>query len=104
MVATALTDISPGDEAGVFSGENILIRTVPAVEKIPFGHKIALRDIEAGEKILKYGAAIGECTRPIGTGCLVHVHNVKSLCVDIPPAFKREIMRQMGLDFPLDAE
>ena len=53
---------------------------------------------------MKYGEIIGECTRDIRQGELVHVHNVKSLAVDIPEAFKIEIMRQMGIEPEEDAK
>lgn len=43
------------------------------------GHKIALKDIKAGEKIIKYGFPIGVAMRDISKGDWVHVHNVKTL-------------------------
>ncbi len=45
---------------------------------LELGHKIAARDIAAGEKIIKYGAPIGSATRDIRAGEHVHVHNIKS--------------------------
>ena len=96
-VATALVDLRAGEEADLFSPENAALGKITAAEDIPYGNKIALRDIETGQRVIKYGAEIGECTRKIGKGCLVHVHNVKSLSVDIPPAFKKEIMKQMNI-------
>ena len=45
---------------------------------IPAGHKIALRDISRGEKIIKYGEVIGVAKEDIKKGEWVHVHNVKS--------------------------
>ena len=45
---------------------------------LELGHKIAARDIAAGEKIIKYGAPIGSATRAIRAGEHVHVHNIKS--------------------------
>jgi altronate dehydratase len=45
---------------------------------IPLGHKVAVRPIAAGEKVLKYGAAIGSATCPIAAGEHVHVHNLAS--------------------------
>lgn len=45
-------------------------------EIIPAGHKVALRDISAGETILRYGAPIGKAIRPIPAGGHVHVQNV----------------------------
>ncbi len=42
------------------------------------GHKLARRDIEQDEKILKYGAPIGHATEGIKAGGHVHIHNVDS--------------------------
>ena len=42
------------------------------------GHKLAFRQISAGERILKYGASIGSATRDIAAGEHVHLHNMKS--------------------------
>ena len=43
------------------------------------GHKIALKDIKAGEKVIKYGFPIGIASSDIKKGDWVHVHNVKTL-------------------------
>ena len=42
------------------------------------GHKYALRDINAGEDIIKYGNPIGHATVDIKKGEHVHTHNVKT--------------------------
>lgn len=42
------------------------------------GHKYALRDINAGEDIIKYGNPIGHATCNIKKGEHVHTHNVKT--------------------------
>ena len=47
-------------------------------EGIPAGHKFALRDIPAGEYIIKYGEIIGRATADIKVGEWVHTHNVRS--------------------------
>ncbi len=44
---------------------------------IPFGHKVALRPIAAGDPVVKYGVAIGFATNDIATGEHVHVHNCR---------------------------
>jgi SAF domain len=36
-----------------------------------------LRDIEAGDQVVKYGVAIGLATSDIRAGQHVHVHNLK---------------------------
>jgi len=97
MVATALVDLKKGEMADVHDNKNVHLFSVLALEDIRYGNKIALNDIAKGERVIKYGAIIGECTHGIKKGELVHVHNVKSLTVDIPPAFKAEIMRQMNI-------
>ncbi len=48
-------------------------------EDVPYGHKIALRDIEVGEKVREYGETIGVAVKKITKGSHVHVHNIKSL-------------------------
>lgn len=42
------------------------------------GHKIALKDIKKGEKIIKYGFPIGHATENIKEGEWVHTHNIKT--------------------------
>ncbi len=47
-------------------------------DKIPAGHKFALRDILKGETVIKYGQIIGRASSDIKKGDWVHTHNVKS--------------------------
>jgi len=74
-VATCLEDIRAGAEVEVRLGEEV--RHVKALEKIPFGFKIAITDIATGAHILKYGESIGLASSPISKGDLVHVHNLE---------------------------
>lgn len=46
---------------------------------IPYGHKIAICDIEEGEHIMKYGESIGAASSNIKKGEYVHVHNMDAL-------------------------
>lgn len=46
---------------------------------VPYGHKIALREIAVGEHIMKYGESIGAASRSIQKGDYVHVHNLDAL-------------------------
>lgn len=57
--------------------------TVTAAENIPQGHKIALREIAAGEKVIKYGFPIGIARETIQPGSWVHVHNIKTALGDV---------------------
>lgn len=53
--------------------------TVAVTGDVPYGHKIAVRDIAAGENIIKYGESIGAADRSIIKGEYVHIHNMKAL-------------------------
>ncbi len=46
---------------------------------IPYGHKVAIGDINIGEQIYKYGEEIGVATDKIRKGDYVHVHNLDSM-------------------------
>ena len=48
---------------------------VTAVDRIPAGHKVAVRPIAAGEPLRRYGQIIGFATTSIEPGRHVHVHN-----------------------------
>ncbi len=47
-------------------------------DKIPAGHKYALRPIACGDYVIKYGEIIGRATADIAEDEWVHTHNVKS--------------------------
>ena len=59
---------------------------ITALKTIPFGHKVAARALEVGEKIIKFGMPIGSCTSTIQPGDHVHTHNLQS---DYIPSFGR---------------
>ena len=72
-VATCVADISAGETVTVRlnGNENQYV----AVENVPFGHKIALTDIETGKDVVKYGTVIGAASQKILKGGWVHCHN-----------------------------
>jgi len=43
---------------------------------VPPGHKVATRDIAAGEPVRRYNQIIGSATQPIAAGQHVHTHNL----------------------------
>ena len=45
---------------------------------IPIGHKVALKDLAAGDTVIKYGEDIGKMVGPAGVGEHVHTHNCKT--------------------------
>ncbi|MEM9840911.1 MAG: UxaA family hydrolase, partial [Pseudomonadota bacterium] len=51
---------------------------VSAAADIPAGHKIALRPVEQGGAVLKYGQPIGRASLPIRIGDHVHTHNLSA--------------------------
>ncbi len=71
---------------GITDGTEVEIRdkkgnaeTVTVIGDVPYGHKIAVRDIKKGELINKYGEEIGIATKDIKKGEYVHVHNLDSM-------------------------
>ena len=71
-VATALEAIEAGQT--VRAGATV----VTSADHIPRGHKIALRAIPAGGRVIKYGSPIGTASSDIAAGAHVHTHNVAS--------------------------
>jgi len=71
-VAVAVTALAAGTEADV-EGETVVLR-----EDVGAGHKVALRDVEPGGPVRKYGFPIGVATEPIGRGAWVHSHNLRT--------------------------
>jgi altronate dehydratase small subunit len=75
-VATALKPFHKGTKASVeVQGR---LQKVMLLSDIPMGHKFALKDMEEGEAVIKYGEPIGQSTAKIIRGEHVHVHNVAS--------------------------
>jgi (2R)-sulfolactate sulfo-lyase subunit alpha len=77
IVGVAVHDIAPG--AGVPGRVQSTGREfqLDVVDEVPLGHKVALRDIAAGDPVIKYGVPIGLATTDIRAGQHVHVHNLK---------------------------
>ena len=49
-----------------------------AREDVPIGHKVALKDMSAGDTAMKYGEDIGRFVSDVKKGCHVHTHNLKT--------------------------
>ncbi len=71
---------------GVKSGDPVEVRdktgeseVLSVIGDVPYGHKIALADLNPGDRILKYGECIGAANTPIKKGEYVHVHNMDAL-------------------------
>ena len=75
--------LDPSDSVGVAlralrPGERIerAGASLVAGARVPSGHKIALRDVAAGERVIKYAQLIGVAREPIPAGAHVHTHNL----------------------------
>lgn len=71
-VGIVLEHVEPGDKVD-FGGFSITAR-----QAIDLPHKIALKEIAVGERVIKYGSVIGYATAPIACGEHVHIHNLDS--------------------------
>lgn len=71
-VAVALKPIAKGTMINVSGTE------VTTVEDIPQGHKFAIKAIEKGGSVIKYGFRIGYAKEDVVAGGWIHTHNVKT--------------------------
>lgn len=75
-VATALKPLKAGTRVSAEVQGHV--EKVKLLSDIPMGHKFALKDMEEGEAVIKYGEPIGQSMARIAQGEHVHVHNVVS--------------------------
>ncbi|AXA54139.1 UxaA family hydrolase [Pseudomonas thivervalensis] len=80
---SSLLVLTPGDDVAVARGDiaegqpvNADGLILIARQAVPSGHKLALRRVLAGQRVLKYGQTIGQATQVIEPGDHVHVHNL----------------------------
>src|ERR1700674_3458417 len=59
------------------AGTNLLKEGVVVKERIPAGHKVAVRAIARDAPVRRYSQIIGFATQPIAPGQHVHVHNLE---------------------------
>ncbi len=78
-VAVVIQDVAAGADVKAVTLDGEEVSVVKAVEDIPLGHKIALRDMAEGKEVIKYGRAIGKTTKDIAQGAHVHTQNVSSI-------------------------
>lgn len=77
-VGVAVVDIKAGTKVSGRSLAGGGLVEVDALMDIPLGHKIALKDFQSGDTIMKYGVDIGKVVAAIKRGQHVHVHNLKT--------------------------
>ena len=77
-VGVAAVDIKAGEIAkGLYMDTQRNIE-VTARDDIPLGHKLALRDHESGDNVIKYNHDIGTAVGSFHAGNHVHIHNLKT--------------------------
>lgn len=74
-VAVALSDIPKHTAIVVKADQEDIVVTI--LEPIRFGHKFAVKVIDQGADIIKYGEVIGAAVVSIPAGAHVHVHNLE---------------------------
>lgn len=62
---------------GVVTADNSSF-SLKARNDVPIGHKVALKDLKAGDTATKYGEDIGRIIADVAKGEHVHVHNLKT--------------------------
>jgi len=72
-VATALSKLNAEITLTLKDGKTLRLKN-----SIPHGHKFAIRRIEKGKTVVKYGEVIGITKQTIEKGEHVHIHNVES--------------------------
>jgi (2R)-sulfolactate sulfo-lyase subunit alpha len=77
-VGVATVDIKAGETAkGLYMDTQEAVEA-KALQDIPLGHKIAMKDHKVEESVLKYGHDIGRVVADIKLGEHVHIHNLKT--------------------------
>jgi altronate dehydratase small subunit len=100
MSAPAVFLLTPDDNVGIAGrplnvGETVTAGGLAVTVKglVPLGHKIALRPIAVGEKVVRSGVPIGSATAAIAAGEHVHTQNLKS---DYIPTFTLKASMRPG--------
>ncbi|MEZ6087137.1 MAG: altronate dehydratase family protein [Pirellulaceae bacterium] len=70
-VVVAVNDLRPGEPFDIDD------ESVTTINRIPAGHKVAVRPIAVGDAVYKFGSRIGRATQNIGQGEHVHCHNLQ---------------------------
>lgn len=76
-VIVALKEMKKGEKISLENTE------IEALETIPAGHKMAVKDICEGADVIKYGFRIGTAKEEIKAGQWVHTHNIKTALGDL---------------------
>lgn len=70
-VVCVLEDANKGDTVKIPSGKEITL-----LEDIEFAHKVCIKDLKAGDPVIKYGEEIGYMCVDAPKGTWIHNHNM----------------------------
>ena len=70
-VVCVLEDAKKGDTIQTPAGE-----TITLLEDVEFAHKVLIRDLKAGDPVIKYGEEIGYMLVDAPKGTWIHNHNM----------------------------
>jgi (2R)-sulfolactate sulfo-lyase subunit alpha len=78
-VAVAVVEgIQAGTELTAWIMDDDRMISLKALQDIPIGHKIALKEMTVGDTVFKYGVDIGKVVANAKAGEHAHVHNIKT--------------------------
>jgi (2R)-sulfolactate sulfo-lyase subunit alpha len=77
-VGVAVADLKKGAVVGAVTLEGKAAGKITLRDKVPLGHKVAMRELAKDKPVLKYGRPVGKAVQPIAKGAHVHVHNLKT--------------------------
>ncbi len=78
-VAVAVVEgIKAGDKLTAWIMDDDSTVSITALQDIPMGHKIAMKDMQMGDTVMKYGVDIGKVVAHARIGEHAHVHNIKT--------------------------
>jgi (2R)-sulfolactate sulfo-lyase subunit alpha len=78
VAVVVVEGVKAGAELSGWNMNEDLSTSVKALQDIPIGHKVALRDMNVGDTVWKYGIDMGKVVAPIKAGEHAHVHNIKT--------------------------
>jgi (2R)-sulfolactate sulfo-lyase subunit alpha len=78
VAVVVVEDVKAGMELKGWIMDEDKSTSVQALQDIPIGHKVALRDMKPGDTVWKYGIDMGKVVAPIKAGEHAHVHNIKT--------------------------
>ena len=94
-IASPVIRLDPADNVVVArvelpAGTQIASESLTTLQPVPAGHKVAARDLRAGEPIRKYDTVIGYASADLPAGTWMHSHNVLFDEVEKDYAFGRD--------------